>query len=413
MKHYHLIIAALFILLSCGRNAVQGTETEETPSRQLPPEGFFTEDFHCENHTVRPGENFISFLCRLGMEQDKAYTLSCMCDSIFDVRKLRSGNSCKAYYQLDTSAIDSTVTKTPGYFVYENDKVNRTVFKCTDSLAVWKYSRPISNERKFADITINSSLWNDMRDAGAPIELILTLSDIYAWTVDFFALQKQDRFRVIYNQRVCDGEVLAVDSVYFAVYTHEGKDFPAVLFDQGDGGNLYWNPEGESMRRAFLKAPLEFKRISSGFSYSRRHPVTGKVRPHTGVDYAAKAGTPVVAIGDGTVIAASYGACGKAGGNAVKIRHNSVYTTAYLHLSRYGQGIKSGTRVRQGQVIGYVGSTGSSTGPHLDFRVWKNGSAINPLKMESPPTEPLRKEFKPAFDSLCIRLRKQLDSLCS
>lgn len=413
MKRIYLLICAAICLISCGQSAQKGTVSEDKPIRELPLEGFFTEDFHCEEFTVRQGENFIGFLCRMGMGQDSAYRISCLCDSMFDVRKLRAGNICKAYYQLDTLARESSISRTLNYFVYENDKVTRTVFKCADSLAVWKYSRPVSNERKTADITISSSLWNDMRAAGAPVELILKLSDIYAWTVDFFALQKEDRFRVIYNQRMCDGEVLAVDSVYFAVFTHEGKDFPAVLFDQGDGGNLYWNPEGESMRRAFLKAPLEFKRISSGFSYSRRHPVTGKVKAHTGVDYAAPSGTPVVAIGDGTVVAASYGACGKAGGNAVKIRHNSVYTTAYLHLSRYGKGIKSGTRVRQGQVIGYVGSTGSSTGPHLDFRVWKNGSPINPLKMESPPTEPLRKEFKPAFDSVCVRLRKQLDSLCS
>ena len=151
------------------------------------------------------------------------------------------------------------------------------------------------------------------------------------------------------------------------------------------------------MRKAFLKAPLHFSRISSGFSYHRRHPITKKVQPHLAVDYAAPKGTPVMAIGDGTVISAGYSG---AAGNMVKIRHNSVYTSAYLHLSGYAKGIRAGERVSQGQVIGYVGSTGRSTGPHLDFRVWKNGSPINPLTMESPSVEPIRSENLPALDSL-------------
>lgn len=169
------------------------------------------------------------------------------------------------------------------------------------------------------------------------------------------------------------------------------------MFDQGDNGNLYWNEKGESMRRAFLKAPLEFKRISSGFSYARKHPVTGQIRAHTAVDYAAPMGTPVVALGDGTVISAGWAG---GGGNTIKIRHNSVYTTSYMHLRNFAQGIKAGTRVRQGEVIGYVGSTGTSTGPHLDFRVYQNGTAINPLTLESPSAEPIKEENKAALDSV-------------
>lgn len=155
------------------------------------------------------------------------------------------------------------------------------------------------------------------------------------------------------------------------------------------------------MRKAFLKAPLRYSRISSGFSYSRRHPITRKVQAHTGVDYAAPAGTPVVTIGDGVITSMRNEG---AGGNVVRIRHNSVYSTAYLHLSRFAKGMKVGRRVAQGDVIGYVGSTGRSTGPHLDFRVWKNGSPINPLKMQSPPAEPLKEENRAAFDSLYIFL---------
>ena len=162
------------------------------------------------------------------------------------------------------------------------------------------------------------------------------------------------------------------------------------------------------MRKAFLKAPLKFSRVSSGFSYARKHPVTRKVRPHTGVDYAAPKGTPVMTIGDGVITSMKYEG---AGGNTIRIKHNSVYTTAYLHLSGYAKGLKAGQRVRQGQVIGYVGSTGRSTGPHLDFRVWKNGSPINPLKMQSPPAEPIKEANRRAFENQYEKYRAQIDSI--
>ena len=223
--------------------------------------------------------------------------------------------------------------------------------------------------------------------------------------MDFFGLQKGDRFRVIYDEKICDGEVVAVDTVRYALFTSRGENYPAVMFDQHDGGNIYWNEKGESMRKAFLKAPLHYSRISSGFSYARKHPVTRRVQPHTGVDYAAPKGTPVVTVGDGVVTSAKYEG---AGGNVIRIRHNSVYSTAYLHLSKYASGIKAGKRVRQGEVIGYVGSTGRSTGPHLDFRVWKNGSPINPLKMKSPPAEPLRQENMEAFSAVVARYSRQM-----
>ena len=181
-----------------------------------------------------------------------------------------------------------------------------------------------------------------------------------------------------------------------------------IMFDQKDGGNIWWNEKGESMRKAFLKAPLQYSRVSSGFSYARKHPVTRKVQPHTGVDYAAPKGTPVMTIGDGVVTSVKYEG---AGGNTVRIRHNSVYSTAYLHLSKYAKGLKAGQRVRQGEVIGYVGSTGRSTGPHLDFRVWKNGTPINPLKMDSPPAEPIKETNREAFEATSRQWRAQVDTI--
>ncbi|MCM1199419.1 MAG: peptidoglycan DD-metalloendopeptidase family protein, partial [Clostridium sp.] len=351
---------------------------------------------------VHNGEFFSNLMSRLGLSHEQSYCLAQASDSVFNVRKLRAGNAWSAYYSV-TRENEEMQEKRLEYVVYGMDRVTDVVFKCVEPYRVWISEKPVETGRYTADVTINSSLWNDMRDAGVSPLLILQLSDIYAWTVDFFGLQKGDRFKVIYDMALCEGEAVAVDTVRYAVFEHAGTEYPAIMFNQGDGGNIYWNGNGESLRKAFLKAPLRYSRISSGFSYSRKHPVTRKVQPHTGIDYAAPAGTPVMTIGDGTVTSIGYEG---AGGNVVRIRHNSVYSTAYLHLSKFASGLKVGQRVAQGDVIGYVGATGRCTGPHLDFRVWKNGSPVNPLKMESPPAEPLRTENKAAFDSLYIALRE-------
>jgi len=389
MKKLLLFLIPLSIIASCNHNK----EIKENTEPQIPPIGFFADSLNRVEDEVKSGDTFTTIMSRLGLDVNSSYALTqiCQSDSIFDPRKVIQGKKIDAYYGRDTS--DNFLQ----YVVYHRDIVHSTVFKCFDSLAVWEYDKPVDTLRKYSDITITSSLWNDMTQAGVSPLLILDLSDVYAWTVDFFGLQEGDRFRCIYEQRECEGQFIDIQDIQFAVFTRDTLNLYALYFDQGDGGNTYWNEKGESMRKAFLKAPLQFKRISSKFSYHRKHPVSGVVKAHTAVDYAAPTGTPVVALGDGTVISAAWGG---GGGNTVKIRHNSVYTTGYLHLSKYGKGIKAGARVQQGQVIGYVGSTGTATGPHLDFRVWKNGTPIDPLKLESPSAEPIKEENRNALDSL-------------
>jgi murein DD-endopeptidase MepM/ murein hydrolase activator NlpD len=333
------------------------------------------------------------------MSQQEAYNLTVACGQTFDVKTLRVGNSYKAYYD------DNDILC---LLVYDRDRTSQVVFNCMEPYEVAVREKSVEIVSRYAEVTIENSLWVDMRNAGVSSYLILDLSDIYAWTVDFFGLQKGDRFKVLYDEKVCDNEVVGIDTVRYAVFSRGDSDLPMVMFNQHDGGNIWWNEKGESMRKAFLKAPLKFSRISSGFSYARKHPVTRKVRPHTGVDYAAPKGTPVMTIGDGVVTSMKYEG---AGGNTIRIRHNSIYSTAYLHLSGYAKGLKVGKRVRQGEVIGYVGSTGRSTGPHLDFRVWKNGSPINPLKMESPPAEPLKKENAKAFEAVHEKYKARIDTI--
>ena len=400
VKNIIYAVALALILNSCGNGGTKEISAEDQvievaeQASQLPS----LDSLRCQEGKVRNGQFFSTMMTGLGLSAQEAYDLTIACDTVFNVKNLRVGNTYKAYYEGETLK----------YVLYQQDRTSDILFECQPPYKVSMLTRPVEVRQKYADVVINSSLWNDMRAAGASPLLILSLSDIYAWTIDFFGLQKGDRFRVLYEEKVCDGDVIAIDTVRYAIFSRNGQDLPMVMYNQKDGGNIWWNEKGESMRKAFLKAPLKFSRISSGFSYARRHPVTRRVQPHTGIDYAAPKGTPVMSIGDGVVTSMKYEG---AGGNTIRIRHNSVYSTAYLHLSGYAKGLKAGQRVRQGQVIGYVGSTGRSTGPHLDFRVWKNGSPINPLKMESPPAEPLLKENLPSFEEMHKKYRAQVDSI--
>lgn len=402
-----IVLCSALITSRCRRKTSEEPQAE-TPAVVLHPEGFATGDYDMMEEKIRPGEAFTSLMVRLGMEAEDAMSLATACDTTFDVRKMRAGNTVSAYYSIDTNSTDSTSIVALKYVVYKRDKTHGTVFKTSDSLAVWNFSRPVETFRRYSDVTITSSLWNDMSAAGAPTSLIVALSEIYAWSVDFFALQEGDRFKILYDESDCDGEIVSVDPIYYAEFIRGDHVVPAILFDQGDGGGRYWNSDGSSLRKAFLKAPLKFTRISSGFSYHRKHPVSGKVRAHTAVDYAAPTGTPVMSIGDGTVLSAGWT---NGGGNTVKIRHNATYTTSYMHLSRYAKGIKAGTHVSQGDVIGYVGATGVATGPHLDFRVWKNGTPVNPLTLESPSGEPIKPENLAALDSVHLIYKNIIDSL--
>ncbi|MCQ2182461.1 MAG: M23 family metallopeptidase [Bacteroidales bacterium] len=389
MNYPRLAILSILCLISCGKNAEKNEEEKAEP---LPPIGFYDTRYSSDTLYVDKGETFSGMMNRLGLGAKDTYDIVQLCDSTFDVRKFRAGNKVIAYYdRTDTSSVLK-------YVVYEQSRIRSTVFQCTDSLAVWNYDKPVEHQRMQADVSITSSLWNDMIAAGASPTLIMDLADIYQWSVNFFTLQPEDRFRIIYTQSVCEGEVISIDTVHFSIFNGGGKEVAAVLFDMGSGKRTYWGKGGESLKRMFLKAPLKYNRISSRFSYARKHPVTGKVKAHTAVDYAAPTGTPVYAIGDGTVTKCGWD--GSGGGNRIRIKHMQGYESCYMHLSKFAKGIKVGSRVSQGELIGYVGATGTATGPHLDFRIWENGRPIDPLSLNSPASDPLPKEYLEEFNRI-------------
>lgn len=359
--------------------------------------GLPIEEFVVKHDTIKPGETLAKVLMDYGLTAKKVYDLTQCPDTVFDVRKVRAGQPCALLADKDTVGM-------PRYFVYEESAKRYIVFDLmTDSVMRGEYPS-VWIEREVGG-EVESSLWNAMVDNGASPQLAVMLSHIFGWTVDFFGVQRGDAFRLIYEQEFVEGKPLQNFRVRAASFCASDSLFYAIPFVQDDE-ELYYNANGNSLEGAFLKAPLDYYRISSRFTNSRYHPVLRRYRAHHGVDYAAPTGTPVYAIGSGKVIAKGFQANG--GGNYVKIRHNSTYTTTYMHLSRFAKGLQVGDMVAQKEVIGYVGSTGLSTGPHLDFRVYENGKPINPLTIKSQPKKPISEENRMAFnilrDSLVNRL---------
>jgi murein DD-endopeptidase MepM/ murein hydrolase activator NlpD len=306
---------------------------------------------------------------------------------IFDVRKIIPGKAYTAYVTKDS-------LRQLKYFVYENNPLDYTVFDLSDTIKVLRKSKPVVTVEKQLAGVIETSLYETMMELGASIQLALKLSEVYQWQIDFYGIQSGDYFKVIYDQDYVDGKFFRVGKIKAAYFNHRGTGYYGFHFAQSDKED-YFDEEGNSLQKQFLKAPLKFNRISSRYSGNRFHPILKRYRPHRGIDYAAPIGTPVRAVGDGRVIEKRRS---NSAGKLIKIRHNGTYTSGYLHLSRYGKGIRKGSMVKQGDVIGYVGSTGLSTGPHLDFRFWKHGSLVNYLKLNFPSSHPVDKEHLEDFE---------------
>jgi murein DD-endopeptidase MepM/ murein hydrolase activator NlpD len=321
--------------------------------------------------------------------------------SVFDVRKIRHGNS---YVVMQTQdSVPETI-----YFAYEISPVDYVLYNLQDTVIATLGKKEIITTVDTATGRIESSLWNAMVAGNTDPNLANELSEIYAWTIDFFGIQKGDSYKVIYENQYVDGERIGIGKVIASTFTHYGDDKHAVWFVQDSTGD-YFDEKAQSLRRTFLKAPLRYRRISSGFSYSRMHPILKYRRPHLGVDYAADRGTPVLSVGDGVVVMKKWDNGG--GGRVVKIKHNGTYTTLYMHLSKYGKGIEIGTKVKQGQVIGYVGASGLATGPHLDFRFYRNGKPVDPLKVESPAAKPVDSAYLERFNNEVTKWIEILDGI--
>ncbi len=398
-----LLCALLGILLASCSGSDDKTVGKNNVEEKAPvlKYGLEIEKYEVVPGEIGKGDFFGSIMENFGVGANQVQKILKASEGVFDVRKIKLGSQYEVLVEKDTLG-------EAAFFVYELDNLSYAVVSLKDSLYARIYEKEVEAVLKRASATISTSLWNDVQQAGIPPLMALRLSDVYDCTIDFFGLQKGDWFEVMYEELMHEGEYMGLGKIYYAQFNHAGKTYDAIRFNAGENSSVFWNGKGESLKKAFLKAPLNFTRISSRFTYARKHPVLKIVRPHTGVDYAAPSGTPVVALGDGVVTHRGWAG---GGGNTIKIKHPGNYVTSYMHLRGYAKGIVKGSRVTRGQLIGYVGSTGLSTGPHLDFRVYKNGKPIDPLKMESPSVEPVSKEDMPAFLAQMERYKFQMDSL--
>lgn len=363
--------------------------------------GIPADEFRIEKRETEAGMYLGKLLSDYHIRREQRSKIIASCKGVFDFKKMRRGQKFSVFYAKDET--DSV----PEYLVYEKNKTDYVVFDFGNAPKVYLGKKELKKELKKTGGIIRSALWFALEEADADPLLANDLSEIYAWSVDFFGLQKRDKFKILYEEYYTEQERIGSGEIVAAYFEHKGEKIYAIPFKQ-DSTIDFFNFDGTALRKAFLKAPLKFSRISSGFSNNRLHPILKIRRPHHGVDYAAPSGTPVYALGDGTVIHAAY--TGGAG-HYVKIKHNGTYTTGYMHLRDYAPGISPGKRVKQGQLIGYVGSTGLSTGPHLDFRVWKNGQAVNPLDIDAPPSVPVKKKNLNAFKEVRDKYKKMLDAV--
>lgn len=404
-----LFIAAAFCLsiFSCKHDQVNNTEetvdSEWKDSLQHVYEyGICIDSLNVEHFEIRNGDNPSIIFSRLGFSALEADSISKASASVLDPTRIKAGMHYCTFTTRDSIAKIQ-------YIAFAKTMTDYAIIDLRKRpIEAYTFNKPITLKRKSVNGTITSSLWNIIKQQGADPLLAIKIADVFAWEIDFFDVKEGDSFQVIYNEAyIDDTTALSISSIEGALFTHQGKDYYAIPFLQ-DSSMQFFDLEGNSLRKAFLKAPLDFYRITSRFTNARFHPILKRYRAHHGVDYAAPTGTPVRTIGDGSVIFKGYT---NGGGHTIKIKHNSVYTTSYMHLSRYAKGLSVGQRVKQGEEIGYVGSTGLSTGPHLDFRVYKNGEPINPLDMEAPPSEPIKPELRDSFNIVKNRIISELDSL--
>lgn len=390
-----IITVSIIISVRCSRGSMVNFNDPQNSIPESRSEylyGICIDSLNVTSYTVESGQTISTILSKYGVSANNIAAIVEKAKGVFDLRTVKQGNTYQVFTTMDT-------LQELKYCVYERSAREYVVMSLDSIINVSKGEKEVVIERKSGEAVIESSLWNAATQAGLTGAIAMNLSDVYEWSIDFYAIQKGDSFKVIYDELFVDGKSIGVGNIWGAWFDHAGKRFYAIRHeytnDKGVAESGYYDIDGKSLRSAFLKAPLKFSRISSRFTSSRLHPVLRIRRPHFGVDYAAPKGTPVRAIGDGTVIMKQYSG---GGGNTVKIRHSRGYMSGYLHLSGYGKGVRVGGAVKQGDIIGYVGSTGVSTGPHLDFRIWKNNTPIDPLKISDVKGEDINSKYRAGFE---------------
>ncbi|SHI63088.1 Peptidase family M23 [Mesonia phycicola] len=408
MRNIYIVVALIFsvVLYSCQDDKKSENKNKISNVKKTPPPvkeyGYVLDNYQVVRDTIKSGDSFGAIMDANGVSRGDVFRISEKVMDTFNPAKIIAG---KPYTILKTKDTSATVKA----FIYENDRINYTVIDLNDTINAYTAKKPVTIKRKFASGVITSSLSGAMDNEGLSIALTDKIADIYRWKIDFFKIQKGDQFKLIYNEKYINDTVYAgIENIEAAVLTHYKNPYFAFEYgnDSISGYAKYYDEEANSLQSFFLKAPLKFSRISSRYTKRRFHPVQKRWKAHKGTDYAAPTGTPIWSTADGVVIKSSYTS---GNGNYVKVRHNDKYTTQYLHMSK--RNVKVGQRVKQGDVIGFVGSTGLATGPHVCYRFWVYGEQVDPYKQDLPSSEPLKEILKPDYFVFIEKLKSELDSI--
>lgn len=395
------ILLLLFFNLACQHQPKEklGMLTElEEPEEERLRYGISEKEYKVFENEIAANQFLADIMLKYGVSYPRIQEMVEASSGFVDFRKIKKGDKYSVFCSRDSSSQTC-------FFVYEPNNLEYVVFDLRDSISVEKRKKEVSTRRKRVSGEINASLYTSLQEQGVSTVLAMKLSEIYAWSIDFYRIQKGDQFTVVFDEILVDGEVIGIGNIESAKFIHRDRKFYAFQYEY-EGIADYFDEEGKSLRKAFLQAPLKFGRISSGFTMKRFHPVQKRWKAHLGTDYAAPKGTPIIAVGDGTVIEAKYG---QYNGRYVKIKHNGTYTTQYLHMSAFAKGIRAGRFVKQGEVIGYVGSTGLATGPHVCFRFWKNNKQVDHRKEKIPASKPVKQEDLPQYLEHVKEKKKELD----
>jgi len=380
-----LMGVALLFILSTLDTTTKEEITDIVATEILEPQyeyGILVDSFIVIKGTVNQGQTLGEILYENHINHPEIAEIVSKSKDIFDVRRVNTG---KEYTVI---CVDDSTEKAC-YFIYQENPTDFVVMDLTDGIDVYRGKKEVTTKLEVSYGKISSSLSESVDELGISPRVSIKLSEIYAWTIDFFKIQKGDAFKVYYENKYIDDEYIGIGRILASEFTHKNQKFYAFYHEDNENFGEHFDEKGRTLRKSFLKAPLDFYRISSRYSTNRKHPVTGRWKGHFGTDYAAPKGTPIMTTANGTIVAASYT---KNNGNFVKVRHNGTYTTQYLHMSKIKPGIRKGVYVKQGETIGYVGSTGLATGPHVCYRFWKNGKQVDPYKQELPPGDPIKKE---------------------
>ena len=380
-----LMGVALLFILSTLDTTTKEEITETVVGKIVEPQyqyGILVDSFIVIKGTVKQDQTLSDILYANHINHPEIAEIVSKSKDIFDVRRVNTG---KEYTVI---CVDDSTEKAC-YFIYQENPTDFVVMDLTDGIDVYRGKKEVTTKLKVSYGEISSSLSEAVDELEISPRVSIKLSEIYAWTIDFFKIQKGDAFKVYYENKYIDDEYIGIGRILASEFTHKNQKFYAFYHEENENFGEHFDEKGRTLRKAFLKAPLDFYRISSRYSTNRKHPVTGRWKGHFGTDYAAPKGTPIMTTANGTIVAASYT---KNNGNFVKVRHNGTYTTQYLHMSKIKPGIRKGVYVKQGETIGYVGSTGLATGPHVCYRFWKNGKQVDPYKQDLPPGDPIKKE---------------------